>query len=249
MEVQPCALGDAYVRFSSSLERESFLGGIYQITPEYQLHFVKHDEGINARYHNAHREAWVMLLNYPLDGKSNALVAKAVAGFGLFWYWHDTNYMARIVLRVLLKEDAQIPHDVTVSLGMPPRMRSWTCLVFSLKRKNVTVVPDEDELSAEGPLHPLPVGAPRWMGLVIEPPIIIPYYNLSLSMWPLSYNKELFCRLCRVMLGESLTTGSLICAKPARRQDQSTSATLHKNSQSYIVTNQIFIHKSKCDLE
>jgi hypothetical protein len=87
------------------------------------MHFMKHDEGVNARSHAVDQEAWVMLLNYPLDAKNNAPVAKAVAGFGLLCYWHDTNYMARIVVRVILKEDAQIPHDVTMEVGMPPTMR------------------------------------------------------------------------------------------------------------------------------
>jgi hypothetical protein len=44
--------------------------------------------------------------------------------------------------------------------------------------------------------------------IVTKPPKIIPYYRLSLSMWPLSNNKELVCRFCRVKPGESLTTGS-----------------------------------------
>jgi hypothetical protein len=83
MEVQTCAIGDAYVRFASSLEREWFLNEIYHLTPKYQMHFVKHDEGVNAHTHPADREAWVMLLNYPLDAKSNALLAKSIAGFGL----------------------------------------------------------------------------------------------------------------------------------------------------------------------
>jgi hypothetical protein len=42
---------------------------------------------------------------------------------------------------------------------------------------------------------------------VTELPKIIPYYHLSRSTWPLSNNKELFCRLCRVKPGKSLTTG------------------------------------------
>jgi hypothetical protein len=75
---------------------------------------------------------------------------------------------------------------------------------------------------------------------VTEPPKIIMYYCLSRSTWPLSNNKEVFCWLYRVMRGESLTIGSLICAKPTRSWDQSTSATLHKSWQSYIITNQIF---------
>jgi hypothetical protein len=61
--------------------------------------------------------------------------------------------------------------------------------------------------------------------VVTEPPKIVPYYRLSLSTWPLSNNKELFCRFRRVKPGKSHTTGSLICAKPTRRRDQST--TLH----------------------
>jgi hypothetical protein len=60
---------------------------------------------------------------------------------------------------------------------------------------------------------------------VTEPPKIVSYYHLSLSTWPLSNNKELFCRFLRVKLGKSHTTGSLICAKPTRRRDQRT--TLH----------------------
>jgi hypothetical protein len=55
--------------------------------------------------------------------------------------------------------------------------------------------------------------------LVTEPPKIISYYRLSQSTWPLSNNKELFCRLCWVMPSKSPTTGSLICAKPTRRRD------------------------------
>jgi hypothetical protein len=34
---------------------------------------------------------------------------------------------------------------------------------------------------------------------VTEPPKIILYYHLRRSTWPLSNNKEIFCRLCRVM--------------------------------------------------
>jgi hypothetical protein len=86
MGVQPCAMGDAYIRFSSAVERERFLDGIYQVTPEYQMHFVKHDEVVNARAHGSSKEAWVMLLNYPLDAKNNTCVEKAIAGFGLLRY-------------------------------------------------------------------------------------------------------------------------------------------------------------------
>jgi hypothetical protein len=49
---------------------------------------------------------------------------------------------------------------------------------------------------------------------VTELPKIIPYYCLSLSMWPLSNNKELLCRFYRVKPDESLTTGSRYALSP-----------------------------------
>jgi hypothetical protein len=38
------------------------------------------------------------------------------------------------------------------------------CPVFTLKRKNVTLLADDDEMPDFGPLHPLSVGPPMWMG-------------------------------------------------------------------------------------
>jgi hypothetical protein len=75
---------------------------------------------------------------------------------------------------------------------------------------------------------------------VTEPPKIVPYYRLSLSTWPLSNNKELFCRSRRVKPGKSHTTGSLICAKPTRRWDQSTTLHYIKVHKFNIITNQVF---------
>jgi hypothetical protein len=84
--------------------------------------------------------------------------------------------------------------------------------------------------------------------VVTEPPKIIPYYRLSRSTWPLSNNKELLSRFRQVKPGKSHTTGSLICAKPTRRRDQSTTLRYIKGSQvrhyykpgfSYIKVNMI----------
>jgi hypothetical protein len=78
---------------------------------------------------------------------------------------------------------------------------------------------------------------------VIELPKIVPYYRLSLSTWPLSNNKELFYRFRRVKPGKSHTTGSLICAKPKRRRDQSTTLHYIKVHKFKIITNQVFYIK------
>jgi hypothetical protein len=67
-------------------------------------------------------------------------------------------------------------------------------------------------------LDSIPFGILLWgnatMVYVTEPPKIILYYRLSRSTWPLSNNKELFCRFRRVKPGESLTTGSRYALSP-----------------------------------
>jgi hypothetical protein len=55
----------------------------------------------------------------------------------------------------------------------------------------------------------------KWrMCVVTEPPKVIMYYRLSLSTWPLSNNKELLCRFCRLKLDKSLTIGSRYALSP-----------------------------------
>ncbi|CAL4888967.1 unnamed protein product [Urochloa decumbens] len=133
-------------------------------SPEYQLRLIKHDAGDNVRERDLDREAWLMVMMFPEDARNNTAISKALAGFGLLRYWYDTDNHARIVVKVHLHDDAEIPHDIVVSAGLPPRVRSWTCPVFSLKRTGVTVLGDEDFFPPNGPLHPMPHGPPRWMG-------------------------------------------------------------------------------------
>lgn len=84
-EVQPCPMGDAYVRFNSALERERSLGPVFSFGP-YNMTLVKHDEADNARSFDLDREAWVMLVGFPEDLKSAAIIAKAVSRFGILVY-------------------------------------------------------------------------------------------------------------------------------------------------------------------
>ncbi|CAN6363412.1 unnamed protein product [Urochloa humidicola] len=137
LEIQPRPIGEAFVTFNSALEREKFLNQVWPLG-EYQMHFIKHDEGVNARVHELDREAWVMLLNYPLDLREAQYIDKAVAGFGLLMQWHDTNYKGRVVLKVYLKNEAKIPQAVTMTLGNPHQAKSYSFQVYKLIAKDVT---------------------------------------------------------------------------------------------------------------
>ncbi|OEL22969.1 hypothetical protein BAE44_0016012 [Dichanthelium oligosanthes] len=131
-EVQPSPIGDTFVRFNSPVEHERFLDRIIQFGPDYQLRFIKHDAGDNVRMHDLDREAWLMLMLFPNDVRSNIAISKSVAGFGLVRYFQQC------------KDSAH---------------------VYVLERSGVTILSDEDFFPSDGPLHPVPMNAPRWMGI------------------------------------------------------------------------------------
>lgn len=133
VEIIPCALGDAYVRFLSPLDRERFLGPMFRFG-DYQLSVVKHDATDNARCFDLDREAWVLLVAFPEDLKNSAMVAKAVLGFCIMEDWHEMENLARVVVKVYLNDDAKILDSVKVNEGLPQKDRSWTVPCYVLKR-------------------------------------------------------------------------------------------------------------------
>nr|CAB3499740.1 unnamed protein product [Digitaria exilis] len=111
----------------------------------YTRRFIKHDEGLHVREHPLDREVWLMKMLFPNDARTNSAIAKAVH----------------------LNDDACIPDDVVVYAGLHPRVRSWTCPIFLLKRKDVINLGDEDGFPPPdgGLAHPFPPPPPRWMGM------------------------------------------------------------------------------------
>lgn len=161
-DIQPCPLGDAYVRFNTALEREQFLGIEFRFG-RYNMRIIKHDEGENVRSHNLDREAWVMLVGFPEDLKCGSIIAKAVSGFGILMHWHETDKLAHVVAKVYLNDESTIPDSVKINSGVPQISRSWTSPCYVIKRKNVPQPPPEDGHATVGPLHPIPPAAPQWM--------------------------------------------------------------------------------------
>ncbi|CAO2188695.1 unnamed protein product [Urochloa humidicola] len=163
LEIWRCPVGEAFVRFGCPLERQRFLNGPPLQFGQYQLRFIKHDEGCNARAIDMDQEAWLMLLYYPNDYRSDAEIDKALSGFAILKHIHRSSNVARVVVKVLVNKIEDIPDAIVVSPGDSPRAPSWTVPVFLLHSSNLTALGDEDAPPHEGPLHPLPENAPGWM--------------------------------------------------------------------------------------
>ncbi|CAO2164833.1 unnamed protein product [Urochloa humidicola] len=88
-EIQQCPMGEAFVRFDSPLQRESFIVGGPRQLDVYQLRFVRHDEGPNMIGLDLDRTAWLMLLCFPPDAKNMlSLVDKSLSGFAQLLHIH-----------------------------------------------------------------------------------------------------------------------------------------------------------------
>ena len=122
---------------------------------------VKHDEADNVRSFDLDREAWVMLVGFPEDLKSAAIIAKVVSGFGILVYWHETSNLARVVAKVYLNNNAKILDSVKINAGIPPKGKSWTSPCYILKQQVMNIPQDEEGYVTQGPLHPVPPLPPR----------------------------------------------------------------------------------------
>jgi hypothetical protein len=90
---------------------------------------------MNARTFDLDREAWVMLVGFPKDLKHTINVAKAVSGFRILVDWHEIENLARVIAKVYLNNEANIPDSIKVNVGLPQKGMSWTLPVFVLKKK------------------------------------------------------------------------------------------------------------------
>ncbi|TVU20466.1 hypothetical protein EJB05_36674, partial [Eragrostis curvula] len=161
--IYPCPMGAAYVRFCTPLQRQAMINNGPRNFGAYTLTFVPHDAGINRRAVDVVRDVWLQLLCFPLDARSFSAVAKAVSSFGLLKEMHDASYAA-VIAHVVLRDDAVVPDEITVTLGEEPSMRSWAVPVDILHVANVEIPGDEDGLPVDGPLHPRPPPAAPWVG-------------------------------------------------------------------------------------
>lgn len=149
----------------------AFIDGPPLSVGEYSESFSKHDAGDNTSMHDLDQEAWLMLLSYPLDACSFKAIAKSICSFADLKHVHESNILARVVVKVVLHDRRRIPPEVVVTAGDPPRAKSWMVPVFVLSASNILELGDEDPLPAVGISHPLPPYAPRWIGPHGMPPL------------------------------------------------------------------------------
>jgi hypothetical protein len=130
----------------------------------YSIHFIKHDDGDNAREYDMDTEVWLPLLGHPLDARSTSAVAKMVSSFVMLPYVHESNVLSRIVIKVCMDFETQIPPLVAVGGCCDGvKIRTWTVPIYILSASSVTALGDEDGYPPFRGPAPSASLAPRWM--------------------------------------------------------------------------------------
>ncbi|KAM0854539.1 hypothetical protein ACQ4PT_050357 [Festuca glaucescens] len=133
------SIGIGLVRFESAAIRDHLIETGPHTMDRDEIHMfsvVRHDEGLNMRSPVFEREAWVLMLNFPLDYQTNYYVNKAVSLFGKQELWHNPRLdMTRVLVKVLIKSLSLVSFSLVVTraanlfgvLG-----RSWSVPVYVL---------------------------------------------------------------------------------------------------------------------
>lgn len=108
--IQPCHLGQAYVRFHFVHEKDFLIGGGPHEYGQYHISFTDHDKGWNNRQITMNCKVWIMLLGFNIDYWTKADLKKAIAEFGRLIVWEeDPKYLGRIVAKIRVVDLSEIP--------------------------------------------------------------------------------------------------------------------------------------------
>jgi hypothetical protein len=128
------------------------------------------------------------MLLYPVDGHCVSLISKAICGWAKLLYVHELVTVARIIVKALVNSEPDIPDDFVDSVGEALRVRTFTVPVFILTATDFVEGGDEQLPPEEGPTHPIPHPAPRWVP--VHAPVLSSHSDVMMGAVPLADQME-----------------------------------------------------------
>ncbi|TVU49358.1 hypothetical protein EJB05_00666, partial [Eragrostis curvula] len=126
-EIQPCCLGQAFVRFEFVHDRDSLVNASPHPFGGVEFTLVKHNRGTNWAGLNFNRECWLMLMGFPIDFWDQASIENAISFFGRLLSWEeDYNNLSRLLLRARVTDLHKVPEFIVLTVGEGFQGESWT---------------------------------------------------------------------------------------------------------------------------
>ncbi|CAN6208615.1 unnamed protein product [Urochloa humidicola] len=142
--------GIALYQLEDACQRDTLIAMNPHRVGNLDFNFHKHDEApMNFRRSPYTREAWLLLLGYPLDLKEIHFVEQVCAGLGQLIQWHSADRnIARLLVKVMIDDPLEVPRSLIIKHGreLDGEGRSWTVPVYILDSRFADMIPaDEDE--------------------------------------------------------------------------------------------------------
>lgn len=158
-DIQPTHLGQAYVRFSNSLDRDRLIHIGTTVFGDVTLTFTEHNKGRNWRAINFNRECWLMLLGFPPDYREDEFVVNAINSFGRVINWiYNPKHLSKLFARVRVIDLESVPQFLVLTEGEGFQGESWTVQCEILQGDllgglpaDEDLVPEPDDLNPDGP--------------------------------------------------------------------------------------------------
>lgn len=124
--IQPCSLGQAYVRFVRALDRDIVMQQGPIPFDNVTLTFVRHNEARNWRRVHFNTECWLMLLGFPPDYKAEEYYQDDIGSFGKFLtLQEEERRLTRVIIRARVIDLQSIPHFIVFSESEGFESDSW----------------------------------------------------------------------------------------------------------------------------
>lgn len=144
-EIQPCHLGQAFVRFEYVHDRDRLVHTSPHHHSGLEFSLAKHNQGRNWTSINFNRECWLMLLGFPLDYWDQLSVENAIGSFGRLVSWEkDLSHLARIILRARVVDLESVPEFIVMTEGEGFLGQSWTIQCEIIQHEPLDVMPADE---------------------------------------------------------------------------------------------------------
>lgn len=111
-DIQPCCLGQAYVRFDRALDRDILVNQGPIAFDNIFLTFVNYNEGRNWRRVHFNTECWIMLMGFPPHYQEE-FYQSAISSFGRFMFLQEEERrLTRVIIRARVMDLQSIPHFI-----------------------------------------------------------------------------------------------------------------------------------------
>lgn len=127
VDIQPCHLGQAYVRFRNNYDRDSYVLESPHPFDDVNISFTRHNQGRNWRRVIFNQECWLMFLGLHLDYWDQEYIETVLAPFARIIDWHaDDRRKVRVLARARVADLESVPQFIVLSDIPGFEGESWT---------------------------------------------------------------------------------------------------------------------------